>query len=309
MRQTRAATVKTAVEPAGMTTSSTSAVRAELARAKVNLALHVTGQRKDGLHLLESLVAFPQIGDRIAMEPSGGLELLIEGPFARDLQDAGGNLVLKMVHGFAQAAEISVPSVKITLTKRLPVASGIGGGSSDAATTLRLLEDLSGVYLSEDDRDRLAVSLGADVPVCLEPEPQIMKGIGEELSQGPLLPACGIVLVNPRVGVETPAVFQALANRKNPPLSNAPDKFSDLAALTSYLKESRNDLQPAAIAVCPQISDVLSALEADSRVAFARMSGSGATCFGLCELSESRSIENDLRQAHPDWWVSSGPLS
>lgn len=292
-----------------MTTLSSNAVRAELARAKVNLALHITGQRKDGFHLLESLVAFPQIGDRIAVEPSDKLDLSIEGPFARDLQADDDNLVLKAVRGFAQTAGIEVPQVKITLTKRLPVASGIGGGSSDAATTLRLLEDITGTYLPEDDLQRLSASLGADVPVCLEPEPQIMKGIGEDLSQGPNLPNCGILLINPRVGVETPAVFKALDKRKNPPLPKTPDTFENLSALVTYLTNCRNDLQTAAINVCPQISEVLSALASDSRIAFARMSGSGATCFGLCDPSDTRFIESDLRQAHPDWWVSSGPLS
>jgi 4-diphosphocytidyl-2-C-methyl-D-erythritol kinase len=177
----------------------------------VNLALHITGQRNDGYHLLESLVAFPQIGDRIALEPSEKLELDIDGPFARELDLAGdNNLVLRAVRGFAERAKIDVPSVKITLTKRLPVASGIGGGSSDAATTLRLLEDVTGVYLSDADLHELAASLGADVPVCLTPEPQVMRGIGEDLAAAPLLPACGIVLVNPKVTLETPDVFRAL---------------------------------------------------------------------------------------------------
>lgn len=284
-------------------------VRAELARAKVNLALHITGQRQDGFHLLDSLVAFPQIGDRIAVEPSNTLELNIEGPFARGF-DGGNddNLVLKAVHGFAETAKLKTPDIKITLTKRLPIASGIGGGSSDAATTLRLLEDVTGTYLSEDELLKLATSLGADVPVCLEPEPQFMRGIGEDLSPGPFFPTCGIVLVNPKVSVETPAVFKALDSRKNPPLPKAPAEFADLAALTGYLETCRNDLQTPALTVCPQIKDVLSALDADSRVAFARMSGSGATCFGLCETPNTRPIEMDLRSAHPDWWIASGPL-
>ncbi|QDG77011.1 4-(cytidine 5'-diphospho)-2-C-methyl-D-erythritol kinase [Labrenzia sp. PHM005] len=292
-----------------MAYSPQSSVRAELARAKVNLALHITGQRSDGFHLLDSLAVFPQIGDRIAIEPADTLELIVDGPFARDLE--GGtenNLVLKSLNGFAESAGIVVPKVKITLTKRLPVASGIGGGSSDAATTLRLLEDITGHYLAEDELHKLATSLGADVPVCLEPEPQFMRGIGEDLSPGPSLPACGIVLVNPKVGVETPAVFKALEHRKNPPLPKAPAEFDDLAALTHYLESSRNDLQVPALSVCPEIADVLTALDADSRVVFTRMSGSGATCFGLCENTDTRSIEMDLRSAHPNWWVASGPL-
>ncbi|MBO9425072.1 4-(cytidine 5'-diphospho)-2-C-methyl-D-erythritol kinase [Labrenzia sp. R4_1] len=286
------------------------AVQAELARAKVNLALHITGQRNDGYHLLESLVAFPQIGDRVALEPSEKLELVIDGPFARELGPAGdNNLVLRAVRGFAEKAKTDVPSVKITLTKRLPVASGIGGGSSDAATTLRLLEDVTGVYLSDEDLHELAASLGADVPVCLSPEPQVMRGIGDDLAAAPLLPDCGIVLVNPKASLETPDVFRALDKKNNPQLAKMPDAFDDIAALIAYLTNSRNDLQTPAMSVCGAIGEVLNFLQGDSRILFSRMSGSGATCFGLCAPTEMCAIETDLRTAHPDWWIASGPLS
>jgi len=292
-----------------MSSAPQPAARAELARAKVNLALHITGQRQDGFHLLESLVVFPQIGDRIALEPAEALELSIDGPFARDLDGPNdANLVLKAVHGFAKAADMDVPALKITLTKRLPVASGIGGGSSDAATVLRLLEDMTGIFLTEDSLHRLALSLGADVPVCLEPEPQIMRGIGEHLSEGPGLPSCGIVLVNPKTGVDTPEVFKALEQRANPPLAGLPASFDTIDDLTAYLVTSRNDLQAPAIRVCPQISQVLAALQSDDRIVFSRMSGSGATCFGLCAPEHTRALEADLRTAHPKWWIASGPL-
>ncbi|QFT68614.1 4-diphosphocytidyl-2-C-methyl-D-erythritol kinase [Labrenzia sp. THAF35] len=293
-----------------MALASKSSPRVELARAKVNLALHITGQQPDGYHLLDSLVVFPQIGDRLAIEAAGELDLQVEGPFARDLTGpVEDNLILKAVRSFAEKACIDVPQVRLTLTKRLPVASGIGGGSSDAATTLRLLEDFTGTYLAEEDLHALALTLGADVPVCLFPEPQIMRGIGGDLSAGPDLPPCGIVLVNPRVGVSTPEVFKSMEQRDNAPMDLMPEKFETLASLVAYLASCRNDLQDPAKGLCPEIGQVLSELEADTRVDLARMSGSGATCFGLCELNAAMDVERALRSSHPDWWIASGPLS
>ncbi|UFI02251.1 4-(cytidine 5'-diphospho)-2-C-methyl-D-erythritol kinase [Roseibium aggregatum] len=293
-----------------MALASKSSPRVELARAKVNLALHITGRQPDGYHLLDSLVVFPQIGDRLAIEAAGELDLQVEGPFARDLTGpVEDNLILKAVRSFAEKAGIDVPQVRLTLTKRLPVASGIGGGSSDAATTLRLLEDFTGTYLAEEDLHALALTLGADVPVCLFPEPQIMRGIGGDLSAGPDLPPCGIVLVNPRVGVSTPEVFKSMEQRDNAPMDLMPEKFETLASLVAYLASCRNDLQDPAKGLCPEIGQVLSELEADTRVDLARMSGSGATCFGLCELNAAMDVERALRSSHPDWWIASGPLS
>ncbi|WP_298986781.1 4-(cytidine 5'-diphospho)-2-C-methyl-D-erythritol kinase [uncultured Roseibium sp.] len=292
-----------------MTLGSASMPRAGLARAKVNLALHITGQREDGYHLLHSFAVFPQIGDRIALEADDRLNLVLDGPFSRELEGSSdNNLILKAVKGFAEKASIPVPAVRLTLTKRLPVASGIGGGSSDAATTLRLLEDFSGVYLSEETMQGLALSLGADVPVCLFPEPQIMRGIGDVLSQGPSLPNCTIVLANPKKNVSTPEVFKTMTERHNAAMPIMPEKFETLGELTSYLSVCRNDMQDAAITLCPDIGDVLRALDGNELIEFARMSGSGATCFGLCETRNAVEIERSLRSAHPDWWIASGPL-
>jgi 4-diphosphocytidyl-2-C-methyl-D-erythritol kinase len=293
-----------------MAIDASASPRAELARAKVNLSLHVTGRRPDGYHLLHSLVAFPQIGDRLCLEPADVLELRLEGPFARDLDGPlSDNLILKAVRAFAETTGASLPGLRLTLTKRLPVASGIGGGSSDAATTLRLLEDYAGTYLEDEDLQALALSLGADVPVCLFPEPQIMRGIGDDLAPGPRLPDCGIVLVNPRAIVSTPDVFKALARPDNKPMPAPPDRFVSLADLAGYLARCRNDLQAPAIDLCPAIGEVLASLEAHERIAFARMSGSGATCFGLCETADAMAVERDLRTAHPNWWIASGPLT
>ncbi|MEM8703579.1 MAG: 4-(cytidine 5'-diphospho)-2-C-methyl-D-erythritol kinase [Pseudomonadota bacterium] len=283
---------------------------AGLARAKVNLALHITGQRPDGYHLLESLVVFPQIGDRLSVEASDKLELLIDGPFAHDLDGpTEDNLVLKAVSLFAEAADTGPLKVKMTLSKRLPVASGIGGGSSDAATALRLLEDHTGVCLADDRLHEIALKLGADVPVCLAPQPQLMRGIGGDISPAPQIPECGMVLVNPRVGVSTPAVFKSLKNRKNAALQALPDSFETLSEFTGLLTRCRNDLQQPAIDVCPEIGAVLEALGAQDDIMFARMSGSGATVFGLCEAGRELELERSLRARHADWWIASGRLS
>ncbi|MEL7527276.1 MAG: 4-(cytidine 5'-diphospho)-2-C-methyl-D-erythritol kinase [Pseudomonadota bacterium] len=283
---------------------------AGLARAKVNLALHITGQRPDGYHLLESLVVFPQIGDRLSVEASDKIELLIEGPFANDLDGpVEDNLVLKAVSLFAEAAGTGPLKLKMTLSKRLPVASGIGGGSSDAATALRLLEDHTGVYLADEHLHEIALKLGADVPVCLAPHPQVMRGIGGDISPAPQIPECGIVLVNPRVGVSTPAVFRSLKNRRNAVLPDLPDSFGTLSEMTGLLTRCRNDLQQPAIDVCPEIGAVLEALGAEEDIDFARMSGSGATVFGLCEAGREMELERSLRARHADWWIASGRVS
>jgi 4-diphosphocytidyl-2-C-methyl-D-erythritol kinase len=294
-----------------MVQNSLPSPRVELARAKVNLALHITGQRTDGYHLLESLVVFPQIGDRIALEPADKFELVLDGPFARDLDGpTDDNLILRAIRSFVTAAgQPQHPNIRVTLTKRLPIASGIGGGSSDAATTLRLLEDYTGIYFPEEKLHQIALSLGADVPVCLFPETQIMRGIGEQLSIGPSLPRCGVVLINPKVVVSTPDVFRTMKERDNPALPAPPEHFDSIKSLTGYLEECRNDMQSAAMELCPQITEVISALCADNRIKIARMSGSGATCFGLCEPNDAMDIERDLRIDHPEWWIASGSIS
>ncbi|WP_421983551.1 4-(cytidine 5'-diphospho)-2-C-methyl-D-erythritol kinase [Roseibium sp.] len=293
-----------------MTALRSAAPAAELARAKVNLALHITGQRADGYHLLESLVVFPQIGDRLSVVTSETLELVVEGPFAHDLQGpTDENLVVKAARLFADAAGLDPLNLKMTLSKRLPVASGIGGGSSDAATALRLLEDHTGIYLDDDRLKSIALQLGADVPVCLSVQPQLMRGIGGEVSPAPQMPKCGMVLVNPRLGVSTPEVFKALQNRKNPTLPRFPDSFESLSNLTGFLTLCRNDLQQPAIAICPEIGDILQALTAEDDIVFARMSGSGATVFGLCETGREMEMERSLRKRRPDWWIASGRLA
>lgn len=280
----------------------------ETARAKINLALHVTGRRGDGYHVLDSLVVFPDIADRLSLEQAAAPELRLEGPFASALEGpAQENLVFKAVHRFAETSGTS-PDVRLTLEKNLPVASGIGGGSADAAAALRLMERFTGQPLPQQQRRHLALSLGADVPVCLDQKPTRMSGIGDLLTPAPAMPPAGIVLVNPMEAVSTPAVFKAMTKRDNLSLPNLPDRFADLDALCAYLAETRNDMQAAAEALCPAITDVIAALNALPDVLFARMSGSGATCFALCEPGRENRLAADIAAGHPDWWIAAGRL-
>lgn len=271
----------------------------ELARAKVNLALHVTGRRADGYHLLDSIVVFPDLGDRLEAEPAPGLSLSIDGPFGRDLDAGPANLVMRAASLFGPGQ-----GAALRLTKSLPVASGIGGGSADAAAALRLLARLWGRPLpSASD----VLGIGADLPVCLVGESCRMQGIGEALT--PLaLPPFAIVLVNPGVPVPTGAVFAGLASRDNPGMGDLP-RCPDAATLFDWLARQRNDLEAPAVAIAPEIGRTLSALAALPACRLARMSGSGATCFGLFPtLPAALAAADALRVAEPEWWVAAAPV-
>ncbi|MEM8797515.1 MAG: 4-(cytidine 5'-diphospho)-2-C-methyl-D-erythritol kinase [Pseudomonadota bacterium] len=282
------------------------------ARAKINLALHVTGQREDGYHLLDSVVVFVDIGDRITVSrkpPSGGSgasnhSITVDGPEAAQLSGEGDNLVL-------QAARLITPddAIQIALEKNLPVSSGIGGGSADAAATLSAISDLTGASLPSDDA---VLGLGADVPVCLSGEPVRMRGIGEDLTPLPVLPDLAILLANPRVQVATPAIFKALAKKSNRALPDFPvGGFPNASSFGDYLALCRNDLEPPAVALEPIIETCLTALEEYAQDALlVRMSGSGATCFALFEaLALAEDAANRLANAHPDWWIKPGTVS
>jgi 4-diphosphocytidyl-2-C-methyl-D-erythritol kinase len=272
----------------------------EFAPAKVNLYLHVTGRRTDGYHLLDSLAVFPAIGDVVHAAPADDLTLSVSGPFAGGLQAEPDNLVLRAARTLA--AHSGIPALaRLTLEKHLPVASGIGGGSADAAAAMRLLARLWGV---PNATPALAVGLGADVPVCLSCTPTRMGGIGEILTASPGLPTFGMVLANPRVGVATPAVFRARAPGFTPTAA-LPAAWPDAASMASGLAGLTNDLQDAAIALCPPIAEVLAALRVLPGCLLARMSGSGATCFALFATPEAAEA-SARRLERPDWWVWGG---
>ena len=271
--------------------AATRPVRA-FAPAKVNLTLHVTGQRGDGYHLLDSLVVFAGVGDDIEVSPSDSLSLAVDGPEAQAL--TGENLVLK-------AARLLDPArgAAIRLTKRLPVASGIGGGSSDAAATLRALSQLWNVPLPTE-----VLPLGADVPACLDPHPVRMRGVGERLDGVPGLPPLDILLVNPRVPVPTPEVFRRLARRDNPPMTDLP-RWTDARSFAAWLAAQRNDLLEPALSIAPEIGRVLDALR-DTNGLFAGMSGSGATCFALYPRGQEAARAQAAMPGH--WWSGWGKM-
>lgn len=265
----------------------------EFAPAKLNLALHITGLREDGYHLLDSLVVFAGAGDRVALSP-GPLSLTIDGPFASGLS-TDDNLCVK-------AAQMAGADVQIALTKNLPVASGIGGGSADAAALLRGLGRM-GVALPARPEQ-----LGADVPVCIAGVPTRMRGVGEILEPLPPLPDLHLVLVNPRIEVSTSDVFRRLEIKENPPLPELPGSF-DMQRLVEYLAGCRNDLQAPAISLCPEIGKVLRALQ-DEGALLARMSGSGATCFGLFESASAAALAAyRIGAAYEDWWITATGLA
>ncbi|MFA5123116.1 4-(cytidine 5'-diphospho)-2-C-methyl-D-erythritol kinase [Zavarzinia sp.] len=289
-------------------TEAVPAIEAASAPAKINLYLHVTGRRADGYHCLESLVAFAEAGDRIEALPAETLSVTITGPFAAAVGGADDNLVMRAALALRDALGIEAGAA-LRLDKRLPVAAGLGGGSADAAATLRLLQRLWGKRLEASALHDLALRLGADVPVCLAGRPAHMAGIGEEVT--PIvagLPACGIVLVNPGVCLATPAVFRALAGRFGPAdrLDPVP---ADLAGLVAALAARRNDLEAPAIEVCPAVAEVLALLRSVPGVLLARMSGSGATCFGICaDRASASDAAEAVRRQRPDWWAAGGGL-
>ncbi|MEJ8475510.1 4-(cytidine 5'-diphospho)-2-C-methyl-D-erythritol kinase [Roseibium algae] len=277
----------------------------EFARAKVNLALHITGQRDDGYHMLDSLVVFPRIGDHLSATPSDKLSLEVTGPFSTDLEpQSNNNLVLKAIRRLSQAKNCAPPDINLSLEKNLPVASGIGGGSADAAAALRLLMRQPGFTLASEDIHAIALELGADVPVCLKQVAVRMQGIGELLSPLPSLPDFGMVIANPRVAVSTPAIFKGLQARNNPSLPDLPESFASLDQLIVYLRETRNDMQVTAEALCPAITDVLSEMDQHPETLLNRMSGSGATCFALCRCGDEKNLAARIQKSHPDWWVA-----
>lgn len=260
------------------------------APAKINLTLHVTGRRLDGYHLLDSLVAFADIGDRVIVRRAPDLSLRVTGPMAAGVPADGRNLVLK-------AARLAgVGDAAIVLDKHLPAASGIGGGSSDAAATLRALGQSHGASAADP------LALGADVPVCLAARTARMRGIGEAVTPVPGIPPLPCVLVNPGVSLSTPQVFAALDRTDGAAMPRIPG-FADAPACIRWLAGQRNDLEAPARRLAPAIGETLAALR-QGGAALARMSGSGATCFGLfAERGAADRAAAAIAPARPGWWV------
>ncbi|MEL6644529.1 MAG: 4-(cytidine 5'-diphospho)-2-C-methyl-D-erythritol kinase [Pseudomonadota bacterium] len=279
------------------------------APAKINLTLHITGQRADGYHLIDSLVAFAPVGDTLRLSRADEPALAVDGPQADGVPQDASNLVWR-----AAQTVPGVGPVSIHLTKHLPAAAGIGGGSSDAAAALRgcwALEqgaEAAGQKARTFEDDGEIRRLGADIPMCVYPTTLRARGIGEDITPVPI-PPVPAVLINPRVPVSTPSVFAALESKTNPAMVDPLPVFETAPTLIDWLRSQRNDLEPPARRIAPVIDTVLHSLSGTPGCALARMSGSGATCFGLYDSDRAAQAAHDrLAEAHPDWWIASGSL-
>ncbi len=269
------------------------------APAKINLFLHVGERRADGFHPLQSLAVLTDMGDVLAIEPAPVLSLAIDGPFAKGLDGEGDNLVLRA------ARALGSDGAKLILTKNLPVASGIGGGSSDAAAALRGLRALWNDSRDDAALQAIAAGLGSDIPVCLDAAAAFMEGRGEILRGVEAMPRVPMLLVNPGVAVPTRDVFAALQTRSGAEMALPRGYFRDTADLLRFLETTRNDLEAPARALQPVIGDVLTALAALPGALLSRMSGSGATCFGIFADDDCcRRAADLLARAHPGWWIA-----
>jgi len=284
-------------------------VATELAYAKINLALHVLGRRTDGYHQIETLVTFADFADVVHAAPStdGRMHLTVKGPFAGVLSEgtsAGSNLVIRAASELTQLAK-QAPPLRLTLNKRIPVASGLGGGSADAAATLRLLARQWKLTIGEAELARIGERLGADVPMCLQSRPLIARGIGEKITPLPGLPALPIVIAQPSVAIRTAEVFARLAHGERTPLPPLPPKFGTVYDVIFWLRQARNDLSEPATLVSKAAGAAAKAIGRDSECLFARMSGSGAAAFGIfVSLEAAERAAERLKQLKPAWFVS-----
>lgn len=293
-----------------MAASSPRSSMAEAAPAKVNLFLHVTGRRADGYHLLESLFVFADVADRLQVEACPALELRVVGPRAPLIPASAENLVLKAAQALRAAApDAGHKGARLTLEKNLPVAAGLGGGSADAAAALRLLQRFWQVDIRQAELQALALRLGADVPACLDCRPKLVSGIGEILVPLPALPPFYLVLVNPGISLSTARVFAARAGLQDKFSSPDMPRIDGLTpeGLIDMLAARGNDLEAAACALEPEIAAVIAALAGQPGCRISRMSGSGATCFGLfLHAFEAQAAAAQLAGSHPEWWIWSG---
>ena len=264
--------------------------------------LHITAKSSNGFHTIESLIAFADIGDELTVGPSSGLYLNTNGPFSQDLCSNESNLVIKAAKALAKFYAIT-PEAIITLTKNLPVSSGIGGGSTDAASVLYALSTLWKLPTNSNKLHKIAKKLGADVPVCLIRSPSIVRGIGEKISPFYGLPEMWCVLANPGKPVSTQDVFAAYTEKFSEPRS-IKQRFTTVREFINYLSNFNNDLTKAAIQISPVISTVLKEMSSKKNQLLTRLSGSGATCYALFEDKMSAaSAANELKLKYPEWWV------
>jgi 4-diphosphocytidyl-2-C-methyl-D-erythritol kinase len=292
---------------ADATSRSGGTIRA-FAPAKINLYLHVIGRRPDGYHLLDSLFAFVDIGDWVTATPADRLTLTIDGPEARDLAGTiDDNLIMRAARLLTETMPAAPRGAALHLTKNLPVSSGIGGGSSDAAAALRALFALWGHRPNPGSLSEIALKLGADTPACIAATPVWVGGIGEQLEPAPGLPTAGIVLANPRRALSTPAVFKARQGPFSDPCRFP--LFEDAVGLAAVLRDCRNELTTPAVSLIPEIAEVIETLQRLPGALLARMSGSGATCFALFpDRAAAIAAHAALALSHSLWWSAAGAL-
>lgn len=280
----------------------------ELAGAKVNLALHVLGQRGDGYHDLDSLAVFAGVGDVLRAEPGPktGVTIGVTGPFAEELTvftDIEDNLAVKAARALAKGRWAAPPGVNLLLEKHLPVSAGLGGGSADAAAALRLLNRYWRTKLDNGRLIAIAKQLGADVPMCISSMPVRFGGIGDQL-QPVRLPSIALVLINPGVAVPTESVFRAYEPGPGTPMPAVPGQFRSVFELVIWLRTTRNDLYETARTIAPVIGRVVRVLRSDPDCLLAGMSGSGPTCFGIfASYDAAQRAVARMRVGRPDWWV------
>lgn len=277
------------------------------APAKVNLFLHVGPPDDAGFHPVCSLMVFADVGDVVAVQPADAMDFEITGPFAAGLEADEDNLVWRAARALVAKAGRPTPPFKLILDKRLPIASGLGGGSADAGATLKLLRGALDLAIQDEVLTAIAAELGSDGPACLWAEAAIGEGRGERLSPAPAMPAIDAVLVNPGIPSPTGAVYRAYDASGAPGDAHRPglpDAFEDAADLAAILSFCRNDLEAPAVALEPAIGEVLETLRDEPETLLARMSGSGATCFALCASDiEAEGLAERLESMRPDWWV------
>lgn len=287
----------------------------EAAPAKINLTLHVLSRRLDGYHNIESLCVFPHLGDLVSavLSPHGQTGLTLDGEFANELDLLSrprDNLVLKAAEALRIASGKRLRPLQIVLTKSIPIAAGLGGGSADAAATLRLLNRQWALKLPDERLARIALELGADVPMCLASRPVVATGVGERLSPAAGIPSLPLVLVNPSIPLSTAAVFRQLENGEGSPMRPMPARFSSVIEFAIWLRQTRNDLSEPAKAVTGLAERAVKALSADPECLFARMSGSGATAFGIfAKMSYAERAAERIRLKRPNWWVTATETS
>jgi 4-diphosphocytidyl-2-C-methyl-D-erythritol kinase len=277
------------------------------APAKVNLYLHVGAPTPDGFHPLSSLMVFADVGDTLALREGGPLDLAIGGDFGAGLTAGEDNLVLRAGRALIAEAGGDLPPFRLALTKDLPLAAGVGGGSSDAGAALRLIRDAFAPHIDDARLEAIAASLGSDGAACVWGRPVIAEGRGEQLFPAPALPRLDAVLVNPRVESPTGPVYRAYDAAGAPGDAHRPampEVFESAEELAGFMALCRNDLEAPALAIAPAIGAVLDTLRGEPETLLARVSGSGATCFALCAGDiEAEGLAERLVQIRPDWWV------